>query len=103
MGRILTTGYAEMIQGKIRVGLTTLDEQVYGGGVRHYFLVDDVHKHFEMLESNGIVAASHVVEERPWMNIVTVPDPDNHQIVLGTKDQIYYESAREKINELKFQ
>ncbi len=94
--------YAEMIQEKIRVGLTTADEpeQVYGGGVRHYFLVEDVYAHFEMLDRNGIIAEPHEVEERPWMNFVTVPDPDNHQIVFGTKDQAYYDSAREQINQL---
>lgn len=97
--------YAEMIQGKIRVGLTTGEgpEQVYGGGVRHYFLVDDVHAHFEMVDSNGIVAEPHEVEERPWMSFFTVADPDNHQIVFGTKNQAYYDSAREQIDKLERQ
>ncbi len=97
--------YAEMIQGQIRVGLTTADEpeQVYGGGVRHYFLVEDVHAHFEMVDRNGIVAEPHEIEERPWMNFFTVPDPDNHQIVFGTKDQAYYDLGREQINNLKRQ
>ena len=97
--------YAEMTQGKIRVGLTTADDpdQVYGGGVRHYFLVEDVHAHFEMVDRNGIVAEPHEVEIRPWMNFFTVPDPDNHQIVFGTKDQAYYDSARDQINSLKRQ
>ena len=95
--------YAEMIQGQIRVGLTTAEEpdQVYGGGVRHYFLVEDVHAHFEMVDRNGIVAEPHEVEERPWMDFFTVPDPDNHQIVFGTKNQAYYDSAREQINNLE--
>ena len=97
--------YAEMIQGQIRVGFTTADEpeQVYGGGVRHYFLVEDVHAHFEMVDRNGIVAEPHEIEERPWMNFFTVPDPDNHQIVFGTKDQAYYDLGREQINILKRQ
>jgi catechol 2,3-dioxygenase-like lactoylglutathione lyase family enzyme len=97
--------YAEMIQEEIRVGLTTADEpeQVFGGGVRHYFLVEDAHTHFEMIDGNGIVAVPHEVEERPWMNFFTVPDPDNHQIVFGTKNQAYYDSAREQINNLDLQ
>ena len=96
-------GYAEMVQEQIRVGLTTAAEpdQVYGGGVRHYFLVEDVRAHFEMVERNGIVAEPHEIEERPWMHFFTVADPDNHQIVFGTKNQAYYDSAREQINNLK--
>lgn len=96
-------GYAEMIQGQIRVGLTTADEpeQVYGGGVRHYFLVENVFAHFDMLNTNGVAAEPHEVEERPWMDFVTVPDPDNHQIVFGTKNQAYYDSARDQIDSLK--
>ena len=92
--------YAEVIQPGIRIGLTTADEldQVYGGGVRHYFIVEDVHSHFEMIEKNGIVAAPNEVEVRSWMSFFTVADPDNHQIVFGTKNQIYYDQAREQIN-----
>lgn len=95
--------YAEMTHGQIRVGLTTAAEpdQVYGGGVRHYFLVEDVHAHFKLVDRNGIVAEPHEVEERPWMDFFTVPDPDNHQIVFGTKNQAYYDSAREQINNLE--
>ena len=97
--------YAEMIQGHIRVGLTTADkpEQVFGGGVRHYFLVEDVYAPFALVDRNGIVAEPHEVEERPWMNFFTVPDPDNHQIVFGTKNQTYYDSAREQINDIERQ
>ena len=94
--------YAEMIQGEIRVGLTTAEvpNQVLGGGVRHYFLVEDAEAHFKMVASNGIVAVPHEVEKRPWMNFFTVPDPDNHKIVFGTKNQVYYDQAREQINNL---
>jgi len=95
--------YAEMIQGQIRVGLTTPEEsgQALGGGVRHYFLVEDVAAHFALIDGNGIVAEPHEVEERPWMNFFTVADPDNHQIVFGTKNQAYYDLAREQINNLE--
>ena len=37
--------YAEVVQPGIRIGLTTVDEPnpVYGGGVRHYFIIENVH------------------------------------------------------------
>ncbi len=94
--------YAEMIQAGIRLGLTTAEvpDQVYGGGVRHYFIVEDVDSHFEMAKKNGIVAVPNEVEKRPWMNFFTVVDPDNHQIVFGTKNQAYYDQAREQLNNL---
>lgn len=94
--------YAEMIQGKIRIGLTTADEteQVYGGGVRHYFMVTDVDRHYSMVTANGIVSDPDALEERPWMSFFTVSDPDNHQIVFGTKNQAYYDRARDQLNSL---
>ena len=94
--------YAEMIQGDIRVGLTTSadDKPIFGGGVRHYFLLDDVQAHFAMIDRNGVRAEPHEVEHRPWMDFITIADPDNHQIVFGTKNQDYYDRAREEINSL---
>ena len=94
--------YAEVVQPGIRIGLTTAEEpdQVYGGGVRHYFIVEDVDSHFEMINKNGIVAVPNEVEVRPWMSFITVPDPDNHQIVFGTKNQVYYDQAAEQIKNL---
>ena len=95
--------YAEMTRERIRIGLTTADEseQVYGGGVRHYFIVEDVDRHYARAKSNGIVAEPDEVEERPWMNFFTVPDPDNHQIVIGEKNQAYYDHARKEVDSLK--
>jgi predicted lactoylglutathione lyase len=95
--------YAEMKQGTIRIAMTTADEpeQVYGGGVRHYFLVFDVDRQYAMAKANGIVPEPDEVEERPWMNFFTVSDPDNHQIVLGQKNQAYYDSARDQLNSLE--
>jgi len=96
--------YAEMTQEEgIRIGLTTADEseQVYGGGVRHYFIVEDVDSHYAMAKDNGIVAEPDEVEERPWMNFFTVSDPDNHQIVFGEKNQAYYDQGRQKIDSMK--
>lgn len=95
--------YAEMIRGRIRIGLTTADESdhVYGGGVRHYFIVEDVNGHYAMAKKNGIVAEPDEVEERPWMDFFTVSDPDNHQIVFGQKNQLYYDQARTEIDSLE--
>lgn len=94
--------YAEVTQTGIRIGLTTADEgqHVYGGGVRHYFLVDDVHRHYALAKSNGIAASPDEVEVRPWMSFFTAADPDNHQIVIGTKNQDYYDAARRQIDSL---
>lgn len=96
--------YAEMTQEEgIRIALTTADEseQVYGGGVRHYFIVEDVDRHYVIAKSNGIIAEPDEVEERPWMNFFTISDPDNHQIVIGEKNQTYYDQARSEIDSLK--
>lgn len=94
-----------MTQVGIRLSLTTADEkyQVYGGGVRHYFIVDDLDKYFDMVKMNGITAVPNEVEVRPWMSFTTVVDPDNHQIVFGTKNQTYYNSAREQIKNIERQ
>lgn len=94
--------YAEMIQHNIRIGLTTADqpEQLYGGGVRHYFMVTDVKHHYAMVRANGIVPEPNKIEVRPWMSFITISDPDNHQIVFGEKNQVYYKAAREKIKSL---
>ena len=96
--------YAEMTQEDgIRIALTTADEseQVYGGGVRHYFIVEDVDRHYVIAKGNGIIAEPNEVEERPWMNFFTISDPDKHQIVIGEKNQTYYDQARSQIDSLK--
>ena len=96
--------YAEMTQEEgIRIALTTAAEsgQVYGGGVRHYFIVEDVDRHYDIAKSNGLMAEPDEVEERPWMNFFTISDPDNHQIVIGEKNQTYYDQARSQIDSLK--
>ena len=64
------------------------------------FIVDDADNHFEMAKKNGIVAVPNEVEVRPWMSFITVVDPDNHQIVFGTKNQAYYDQARNQLNNL---
>ncbi len=94
--------YAEMKYGTIRIAMTTPEtpDQVLGGGVRHYYLVDDVERHYEMAKKNGVTPVPDEVEVRPWMNFITIPDPDNHQIVLGTKNQEYYDATRRRIEAL---
>jgi len=56
-----------------------------------------------MAKKNGITAVPNEVEVRPWMSFTTVVDPDNHQIVFGTKNQIYYDSAKEQIKNIERQ
>ena len=94
--------YAEMKYGTIRIAMTTPEtpDQVLGGGVRHYYLVDDVERHYEMVKKNGVTPVPDEVEVRPWMSFITIPDPDSHQIVLGTKNQEYYDAARRRIEAL---
>ena len=94
--------YAEIKFGTIRIAMTTPEtpDQVLGGGVRHYYLVDDVERHYEMVKKNGVTPVPDEVEVRPWMSFITIPDPDNHQIVLGTKNQEYYDDARRRIEAL---
>jgi predicted lactoylglutathione lyase len=95
--------YAEMKYGTIRLAMTTSEtpDQVLGGGVRHYFLVEDVTRNYEMVKNNGVTPVPDEVEVRPWMSFITIPDPDNHQIILGTKNQVYYDAARDRIDALK--
>lgn len=76
--------WAEMHLGNdVRIGLTTADEdeQVYGGGARHYFIITNVEEHFASVKAEGITPTPDAVEKRPWMDFFTVSDPDGHQIV----------------------
>ena len=96
--------YAEVTRGSIRISFTTHDEdmaQTFGGGVRHYFIVNDVRAHFARVKQNGITAEPDEVEVRPWMDFFTVSDPDGHQIVFGQKHQAYYDRTREHLERLR--
>ena len=57
--------YAEMVQEGIRLSMTTADEpgQVYGGGVRHYFIVEDVDSHFELVYLMEPMILARLVQE----------------------------------------
>lgn len=96
------SGYAEMTNGTIRLALTTAEDEeaVYGGGVRHYFIVDEVEERYKRLKSRGVLATPDEVEKRPWMDFITLSDPDGHQIVLGKKNQPYYDDNQAKVDRL---
>ncbi len=93
--------YAELLSAGRRLALTTSDdaEPVYGGGVRHYFMVDDVERHFARATANGLVPEPNEVEIRPWLHFFTISDPDGHQIVIAQKNEPYYEDVRRRLRE----
>lgn len=95
--------YAEMTSGAIRIGLTTADEPdpVYGGGVRHYFIVDEVENRFARVKEKGVVPTPDEVERRPWMDFFTTSDPDGHQIVFGRKNQAYYDRIAKQLEAMR--
>jgi catechol 2,3-dioxygenase-like lactoylglutathione lyase family enzyme len=95
--------WAEMQMGKsVRIGLTTAEEenQVYGGGARHYFIIENVEDHFLSVKAQGITPEPDEIEKRPWMDFFTISDPDGHQIVFGRKNQVYYDEVRKRIDAL---
>jgi len=95
--------WAEMHLGKnVRIGLTTAEEenQVYGGGVRHYFMIANVEELFKSVKTQGITPEPDEVEKRPWLDFFTVSDPDGHQIVFARKHQDYYDEIRKRLDAL---
>ena len=72
-----------------------------GGGVRHYFMVEDVEHHFRQATKIGIEPEPNEIERRPWLDFFTVSDPDNHQIVIAQKHEAYFEEAAEEIRKLR--
>jgi lactoylglutathione lyase len=53
------------------------------GGMRHYFLMEDVDRHYERVQSLGV--ESGPLMDRPWMKMFSVVDPDGHLIFFGTE------------------
>ena len=53
------------------------------GGMRHYFLMEDVDRHYERVQSLGVEAGP--LTDRPWMKMFSVLDPDGHLIFFGTE------------------
>ena len=97
--------YAEVSVGKIRIGITTPDdnEGVFGGGVRHYFMVDDVESHYRKATTQGLVPEPNEVEIRPWLHFFTIADPDNHQIVIAQKNEEYYAEIANQLRKMRQQ
>ena len=97
--------YAEVSAEKIRIGITTPDdnEGVFGGGVRHYFMVHDVESHYRKATTQGLVPEPNEVEIRPWLHFFTIADPDNHQIVITQKNEEYYAEIAERLRKMRQQ
>ena len=53
------------------------------GGMRHYFLMPDVDRHYERVQALGIETGE--LADRPWMKLFSVTDPDGHLIFFGTE------------------
>jgi lactoylglutathione lyase len=53
------------------------------GGMRHYFLMPDVDRHYERVQALGIETGE--LADRPWMKMFSVTDPDGHLIFFGTE------------------
>ena len=53
------------------------------GGMRHYFLMEDVDRHHELVRLGGIEPGP--LTDRPWMTYFSVQDPDGHLIFFGTE------------------
>jgi len=53
------------------------------GGMRHYFLMEDVDRQYERVQSLGVETGP--LTDRPWMKMFSVQDPDGHLIFFGTE------------------
>jgi catechol 2,3-dioxygenase-like lactoylglutathione lyase family enzyme len=51
------------------------------GGMRHYFLVDDVDRHYERVRAAGGQVGP--LTDKPWMKLFSIRDPDGHEIFFG--------------------
>ena len=78
--------WAQVTAGPIRIGLTLAEteEEQRVAHTRHYFIVEDVDKHFEAVTAKGLDAEP--IEDRPWMRFFDIPDPDGHTLVFGTRN-----------------
>ena len=79
-------GWAQVTAGPIRIGLTLAEteEEQRVAHTRHYFIVENVDKHYQAVTANGL--NPEPVEDRPWMRFFDIPDPDGHTLVFGTRN-----------------
>ncbi|MDH3217872.1 MAG: hypothetical protein OEN01_16615, partial [Candidatus Krumholzibacteria bacterium] len=77
--------WAEMAAGPQTFGLHRIaeGETLMVGGMRHYFLVEDVETHYKRVRESGVDVGELI--DKPWMKMFAVTDPDGHEIYFGTE------------------
>jgi catechol 2,3-dioxygenase-like lactoylglutathione lyase family enzyme len=77
--------WAEMAAGSQTFGIHRIGEGVKltVGGMRHYFLVEDVDAYYRLVQAAGIETGEMI--DKPWMKMFAVHDPDGHEIFFGTE------------------
>ena len=77
--------WAEMAAGPQTFGIHRIakDKELIVGGMRHYFLVEDVDRHYRLVQASGIEPGEMI--DKPWMKMFSVTDPDGHEIFFGTE------------------
>ena len=78
-------GWAQVTAGPIRIGLTLAESEAENrtAHTRHYFIVEDVDKHYQAVMANGL--KPQPMDDRPWMRFFDISDPDGHTLVFGTR------------------
>jgi uncharacterized glyoxalase superfamily protein PhnB len=77
--------YAEMRAGPLKFALhrASQPDSLIVGGMIHYFEVTDVYRLFDDLQHRGVETSP--LQEKPWMNMFRVTDPDGHAIYFYTR------------------
>jgi catechol 2,3-dioxygenase-like lactoylglutathione lyase family enzyme len=77
--------WAEMAAGHQTFGLHRMldGKKLIVGGMRHYFLVEDVDAHYKFVKNAGIETGTLI--DKKWMKMFSVRDPDGHEIFFGTE------------------
>ncbi|MHC4107888.1 MAG: VOC family protein [Planctomycetota bacterium] len=77
--------WAEMAAGSQTFALHRIGKgkSLVVGGMRHYFLLEDVEAHYRRVKTNGLDAGELI--DQPWMMMFSVTDPDGHEIYFGTE------------------
>jgi uncharacterized glyoxalase superfamily protein PhnB len=79
--------YAQMSSGdqKFAIHLIRETDTLKVDGMRHYFGVKDVDKHYKTVKENGTEVSQ--MYDRPWMRMFYVTDPDGHVIFFFTRPE----------------
>jgi catechol 2,3-dioxygenase-like lactoylglutathione lyase family enzyme len=77
--------YAEMRAGPLKFAIHRANppDSLRVGGMIHYFEVTDVYRQHEELTRRGVRVGE--LQEKPWMNMFEVTDPDGHRIFFFTR------------------